>query len=749
MRKTFGFSFLVTFLTYSTASAFVIGEWKNYTNTNDVRGFAYSGGYLWVATTGGLVRFDPVTESRRVYTNAEGLGGNFLLSVAADGLGNVWAGADNGTLTKFELSSSRFTVYPMMAPDGRALKLVAILPDSDRLWIGTDIGVALFLIEKNGGEMKEIYRRLGTINIETPVRALALFRDSIWAATPQGVAGSFKDHPNLLDPSAWRSFRRSTNVGLNHEDSYSLLNFQDTLLVGTVRGIYAFVSDSSRFRRFRPEVDSVSLITSMTSMADSLYAPLQFGLTKITLAGAILLGSDTVEGSRVFPALLVTSQNQLFAGTEGKGFARWRSGFWSIYQPAGPPGNYFDDLAVDAEGNIWCANDRYGASMFDGLNWTLLDPAAFPQITGQAWAIDIDQADNKWYSFWGAGASAVWGSNFPPDSVSRYDSTNSPFRRITSSDPSLIVTDAAVDDYGNVWFPNVHLPLGPADPALVVRQPNGSFVVFDQSDGFVSSDIVALYPFENHIWIAFKTAGTAAGVADFEFGGTVADKSDDRLSYYNETDNFLLSNRVTAIAVDRDSVLWAGTGLGLSRFNADFSIFETVPLPPPVGQVNSIVVDPRNNKWVGMTNGLVLITHQGEIFGPFTPENSGLVAPLINDMDFDPKTGYLWIGTTGGLSRLSTQVLGETVPPSGVEALPNPFILKTGGERVYFRRLPLDAQVRIYTTAGEEVRRLEETDFWDGKNAQGKYVASGVYLFLVHVPGQESFTGKLALIKQF
>jgi hypothetical protein len=487
----------------------------------------------------------------------------------------------------------------------------------------------------------------------------------------------------------------------------------------------------------------------MTAMADSLYAPLQFGLTKITPAGASLLGSDTVENTRTFPALFVTPQNQLFVGTAGKGFARWRGASWSIYRPLGPPGNYFDDLAVDADGKIWCANDRYGVSMFDGLNWTVLDPVAFPQIAGQAWGIDIDQAGNKWYSFWGAGASAVWGSGFPPDSITRYDSTNAPFRRITGADPSLIVTDAVMDDFGNVWFPNVHLPLDATSPALVVRQPNGSFATFGQADGFVSSDIVGLYPFRNHIWIAFKTAGTSAGVADLDFGGTVSDKSDDQLTYYNETNNFLLSNRVTALAVDRDSVLWAGTGLGLSRFNADFSVFETVPLAPPVEQVNSIVVDPRNNKWIGMTNGLVLITHEGEIFGPFTPENSGLVAPLINDMDFDFKTGYLWIGTTGGLSRLSTQVLEETVPPSAVEAFPNPFIIRTGSERVYFRRLPVEARLHIYTTAGEEVRRLEETDFWDGKNSQGTYVASGIYLFLVHVPGQKSFTGKLALIRQF
>ncbi|MGH8004178.1 MAG: ligand-binding sensor domain-containing protein [Limisphaerales bacterium] len=749
MKRKFVFGLQSLIFLYAAADAFVIGEWKNYTNTNDVRGFASANGYLWVATTGGLVKFDPVSETRQVFTNAEGLGGNYLLSVAADGRGNVWAGADNGTLSKFDLAKSRFTVYPMMGPDGRPLKLSAILPDSDRLWIGTDIGVALFLTEKNGGEMKEIYRRLGSINTETPVRALALFRDSVWAATPQGVARGSKDDPNLLDPSHWRSFRRSTNVGLNHEDCHSLLNFQDTLLVGTVKGIYTFVPDSGRFRRYRPVVDSTGFIASLAAFADSLYAPLQFGLTKITPSGSFLLGSDTVEVNRFFPALLVTPQNQLFAGTAGKGFARWRGSFWSIYRPLGPPGNYFDDLAVDAAGKVWCANDVYGSSMFDGANWTVFDPAAFPQIAGQAWGIDIDQAGNKWYSFWGAGATAVWGFGSVPDSVTRYDSTNAPFRRISGSDPSLIVTDAAVDYQGNVWFPNVHLPLDATSPALVVRRSDGGFVTFGRSDGIVSSDIVALYPFGNHIWIAFKTADITAGVADLDFGGTVANKSDDRLIYYNETDNFLLSNRVTAIAVDRDSTLWAGTGLGLSRFNADFSIFETVPLPPPVGQVNSIVVDPRNNKWIGLTNGLAVITHEGEIFGPFLPENSGLAAPLINDMDFDPKTGYLWIGTTGGLSRLSTQVLEETAPLSAVEAFPNPFILKTGSERVYFRRLPLEARVHIYTVAGEEVRRLEATDFWDGKNSQGKYVASGVYLFLVHVPGQKSFTGKLALIRQF
>jgi len=268
MKRSFYFGFLCGAFVYASASAFIIGEWKNYTNTNDVRGLAYAGGHLWLATTGGLVKFDPLTESRQVFTNAEGLGGNFLLSVAADGKGNVWAGADNGTLTKFDLAKSRFTIYSMLGPDGRRLKLSAILPDSDRLWIGTEIGVALFLTEHNGGEMKEIYRRLGSLNAEVPVRALALFRDSIWAATPQGVARGFKGHPNLLDPNQWQSFRRLPDVGLTNEDCYSLLVFQDTLLVGTSSGIFAFLPDSLRFRVYRSYLSS-GFIASMTALADT------------------------------------------------------------------------------------------------------------------------------------------------------------------------------------------------------------------------------------------------------------------------------------------------------------------------------------------------------------------------------------------------------------------------------------------------------------------------------------------------
>ncbi len=749
MKKSLLLLAVLCMVVASSARALVVGSWKNFTNTNDVRGFAYTQGFLWVATTGGLVKFNPATNSREVFTNAEGLGGNFLLSIAADAKGNLWMGADNGTLTKYEPGQNRFTIFPFIDRDNRALKLQSILPDGDRLWIGTDVGVALFLTERNGGEIKEIYRQFGSIDIETPVRALTFFRDSIWVATPQGVAGASKNDPNLLDFSHWKSFRKSPSIGLTSEDCYSLLVFQDTLLVGTSSGVFAYLPDSVRFRAYRSHLAS-GLVASMAFAGDTLFSAWQYGLVGTIPGNYFDMAGDSVNNSRFFPSLFITPQKELFVSLNGRGFARDRgersferpSG--KIFRPPGPPGNYFDDLAVDAAGRVWCSNDIYGASMFDvnSSKWTVFDTV--PELTGQAWGIDIDQADNKWYSFWGGGASVAWG--FQPDSLLRYDTLNSPLVGIPGFNYFVLVTDVAVDYQGNVWFAN---SLSSNGQALVVRKPDGSFEVFGPADGFFSNDIVALYPAGDHIWIAFKPTG-GPGVADFNFNGTVSNHSDDVLIYYNKDNNFILSNRVTAITVDRRGTLWAGTGLGLSRFNADFQVFETINLPQPLGpQVNSIVVDPRNNKWIGTTRGLAVITEEEEMFGPYLPENSGLVSPLINDMVFDPKTGYLWIGTTGGLSRLSTQVLEEAAPLLKVEAFPNPLLLRDTGGRAYFRGLPLDATVNVYNIAGEEVRSLKNSDFWDGRNSKGELVASGVYLFLVADSNGERFTGKLAVIRQF
>ncbi len=89
---------------------------------------------------------------------------------------------------------------------------------------------------------------------------------------------------------------------------------------------------------------------------------------------------------------------------------------------------------------------------------------------------------------------------------------------------------------------------------------------------------------------------------------------------------------------------------------------------------------------------------------------------------------------------------------------PNPANPKTG-QTITISQLPLEKTItiKIYNLAGELVKTLNDaeditagvelkTATWDGKNEEGKYVASGVYVYVVDT-GDEQKVGKIAIVK--
>jgi len=93
-------------------------------------------GALWIGTPNGLLcqrngRF-------RNYTSADGLAGDFILSLACDARGELWVGTTNG-LSRWQKGS--FTTVP--APDGMELSYVSALSADagGTLWVGTNSGL--------------------------------------------------------------------------------------------------------------------------------------------------------------------------------------------------------------------------------------------------------------------------------------------------------------------------------------------------------------------------------------------------------------------------------------------------------------------------------------------------------------------------------------------------------------------------------------------------------------------------------
>lgn len=712
------------------------GDWTTYTNMNQINQVLLVEENLWCATTGGIAVLNTKDKTLTKLTNVQGLGGNYLYSVAIDTSGSLWFGAQNGTLTKYVPGDEYWRVYYFADRDGRNLRIKDIAEDGEQLWIGTDIGVSLFLIYKHGGEIKETYRRLGE-NLwgEEEVEAVSIVGDRIWVGTVAGVATAKKDDPNLLDYSRWTSFTKTTSVGLDNDHVLSIIDMDGEIVIGTEQGVFSFYPSDSTWHSLGLSDRRIGHLEYQNQI---LYAATDAGLYEyngqnwnaFTTAGLL---------SGHFNSLDIAPAGTYWVGTNNQGICSSSGSNWQTYVIDGPPANTFVDMEIDDAGNLWCAQERYGACKFDGIEWTSL--TSVQEINGH-WikAIKKDLDGNLWFSSWGGGVMKL----NPNLNWTRYTEQNSLLRGVIDAPGYVVVNDIAIDEQGNRWFPN----WGTLDTTRVVCSLAGdqtSWMAFYDKDGVASSLMFSAFAREGHLYVCFRDAG----LLDYDYNRTPSNKSDDRVVRYTSKEHRLSDNALISANMDKDGTLWVGSSRGLDRYDPDFERFRSVPLPEPLGlQVNHIAVDERNNKWIATTNGLGMMNSRGEFVHIFTTSDSKICANNVMRVRIDKKTGDVWIGTDNGLSRFESGIGAPAENLSLVIAFPNPFIIEEGNEFVTFDRLPYEATVSIFTVAGEKIREIISGDQWDGRNETGELVASGIYLFYVQEQSGRSAVGKIAVIRK-
>ncbi len=99
-------------------------------------------GYLWLATFGGLARFDGVRFTVFDTANTPALKSTRIISLYEDRAGALWIGAEFGGLARY--ADNQFTAWTTKdgLPDG---KVNCISGDREgNLWVGTDSGLARF-----------------------------------------------------------------------------------------------------------------------------------------------------------------------------------------------------------------------------------------------------------------------------------------------------------------------------------------------------------------------------------------------------------------------------------------------------------------------------------------------------------------------------------------------------------------------------------------------------------------------------
>jgi len=747
--------------------------WQSFTNMRAIRGYhdPDNGNYvfsrlmvnspqgIWAATTGGLLLWEANRKAFRQFTNTDGLRQNITKAIGRDSRGRIWIFLATGTIAQpaglidiYDPARNSFT----RIDDYINRNIYDFSSRGDSMYIALDRGISLYDIGRN--EVKETYQNLGrNFPRATAVNAIFIDGRDLWAATGLGVARTSLNLPNLLAPESWTNYTAAE--GLPSSVVRGFAKFSQTIVAATANGVASF--NGQRWSDVSGNLGSrevLQLLTTQESGKAVLYAATPFGVFRSETLGAWSLVDRSIT---VTTGMVIDETGALWISTYDNGLYEFdRSAqIWRLREPDGPATASFSSLSLDRDGNLWCTSAANGLQIYDGARWYNYKRPAFPIFPDVRQVVHLANGEH-WASTFGAGIYVLTGGVEALTIKRHIDAASGILSTALGETNFPVVPFLKLDGQENIWILNYNAA---NTNALLARTPADNFVYFSTSDGLRSITVSVLEiekreDFPDRIWV-----GTAnSGVSVLDYKGTLQNKLDDDLTGELDLDDNLLGLNVTSIAQDRDGYIWIGTDKGLNYFFGSGGVNDRFCYSLISDDVKVVRVDPRNNKWVGTSAGITVLSGEDNCSTTeYTVENSPLVGSFVTSLVFNSQTGDVWIGTTTGLSRFRTPFTEPKPDLSRLTGYPNPFILHdgaancetSGGFRI--TNLAEESAVKIYSVNGELIRSYSIDQVpgaqvcWDGRDDSGQLVPSGVYLFVAFVESTgASAVGKVAVVRR-
>lgn len=292
-------------------------------------------------------------------------------------------------------------------------------------------------------------------------------------------------------------------------------------------------------------------------------------------------------------------------------------GVWTTYNmDNGLPNNHVNDLAIDNDGNIWCALIGGDIAKFDGENWESYNRGVW-SVT----AVAVDKDNKKWF---GKRNSA----QYPSNNVNAFDDNNWESYSLAA----IPVFDIAIDGNNNKWF-------GMGEGAV---KYNGDTWENYFNEPFNGSSVYSVAIDGNNIWFGTSQRSPAP---DSTIGFTgVVKLSDGDWTIYTNNDG-LVDSPIHTIAIDANGSKYFGSNSkGVSKFDgANWTTYNTENGLVD-NAIRTIIVDKKNNLWIGTTDGVSM--YNGAKWRTYTVED-GLSHNWVTSIVIDDE-GKMWFGTNGG-----------------------------------------------------------------------------------------------------
>ncbi len=517
-------------------------------------------GNLWIGLQGGgLSRYrDGVFTT---YTTADGLVPNTIMELLVDRNGVLWMGTNGGGLVRYD--GGQFTVYT--AGDGLGSDVVrGLWEDEDgTLWIGTRGGYGLVRFDGH------TFTPLAGMPFQHVNAIYADRHGTLWIGTDGG--GLMRYRAGRFDTITLSGEVAGEVVWDIYEDR------EGSLWVGTFGGgLHRF--KNSRFLVYgMPEGLSFNAVRAVIEGRDgSLWVGSMAGLNRIR-DGRIQVFSqqDGLSNNAVW-ALWEGRDGSLWVGTRRGGLNRYRDGRFEVYTTADGLGNDFvRTVFEDAHGNLWVGTDGGGLQRFENGRFVETYTTANGLASNVVWVLRDAPDGGLWVGTRGGGLSYFRDGRFTT-------------YRATDGLADDFVTTLHQDADGALW-------IGSYGHGLT-RFKDGRFSVITSAQGLFDDVIhVILEDDQGRLWMSSNRGVYYVEKRELEafFEGrrdavtsTVFGKEDGLRS---EEGNSASPAGWRA----RDGRLWFATMKGVAGIRP--GRFQTNPYAPPV-LIGSVRIDNREEK---------------------------------------------------------------------------------------------------------------------------------------------------------
>ncbi|MCH8523478.1 MAG: hypothetical protein LAT52_02910 [Balneolales bacterium] len=768
---------------YSNSDA-PFDTWSVYTSHRNVLQVSHlrpdSPGSIAALTTGGFFLFNDDDGTAIMYNTNDGKYQSEATAMQVDLTNNtIWFGYADGTLSVFNLATSRFRHFNDISRNDRFLsnRINSMDVVGDMLFVGTDFGLVLF--DVNTRVVVDSYTRFGNFPSASAVLDVSVSGNMVNLATSSGVALGDRFTDDLKLAASWVSY--SSAVHFEGNPVQVIQGASDGIIASTNEANYML--ENGVWSPFT--LPGGQPISSINRLTHSIF---------YVASGTRGLRLDTSEmeveelfsvpfGTRVNSVLLL--RGDLYAGTNNRGLARLGSNQVEpdYFEPNGPSHNLFEEFLVAENGDVVGASSptpgRFNIGFTDTGFYVFRDGRwqNYNQLTNES----MQQLGlNSLYTAAVSGSQyffGTWGRGFvrfdsESGEITRYNTTNTELPGFNEGSSFIVISGMTADktDPDAIWMVSRSSATRTLGRYSISDRTVETFAKLPQ----VPSDARYRNIFTDsfgQVWVTLENnaeAGRGLMVIRNPEGG----QDSSFLLTTAEDAGALPNEKVNTLVQDRRGEIWVGTDRGIGRFlfpdriitgtalerraqpliSADTSAFDRVLLRNV--RITSMAVDGNNQKWVGTDgDGIFLLEESGRaILRQFTSANSPLTSDVIKSVALNAQTGELFIAAENGFMVYKTLEREAAPSMQSLRIFPNPYSYQQNArEPIIIEGLTDNTTVSILTVDGRLIRRFVTRGgrtSWDGLDNSGSKVATGVYYIVANQNnGSEVGRGRLVIVR--